>query len=81
MSEFKRDTTIGLAKLGKLRRKQRENKEEYLARVKKRQRQVQFELGTWITNPTEEGILTTHKLEDEKGLILRILALVEQEGN
>ena len=79
MSEFKRDTTIGLARLGKLRRKQRESKEEYLARVKKRQRQVQFELATWITNPTKEGILTTHNLEDEKELILKIIKLVEQE--
>ena len=76
-----KDTTnsIPVAKLGKLRRKQRESKEEYLARVKKRQRQVQFELATWITNPTKEGILITHSLEEEKELILKIIKLVEQE--
>ena len=79
MSEFKKGTTISLARLGKLRRKQRESKEEYLARVKKRQQQVQFELATWITNPTKEGILTTHSLEEEKELILKIIKLVEQE--
>ena len=79
MSEFKKGTTISLARLGKLRRKQRESKEEYLARVKKRQQQVQFELATWITNPTKEGILITHSLEEEKELILKIIKLVEQE--
>jgi len=72
-------TTIPIMRLGKLRRKDWESKEKYLTRVNKRLAQVQSEIGVWITNPTKEGILTTHGLEDEKQLILNILELVGRE--
>ena len=72
-------TTIPIMRLGKLRRKDWESKERYLTRVNKRLAQVQSEIGVWITNPTKEGILTTHGLEDEKQLILNILELVGRE--
>ena len=54
-------------------------KEQYLERVRKRLAQVQSDLDIWICSPTKEGILTTHRLEDEKKLILGIIALVEAE--
>ena len=73
--------TIPIMRLGKLRRKDWESKEKYLTRVNKRLAQVQSEIGVWITNPTKEGILTTHRLEDEKQLILKIIKLVEGEVN
>ena len=72
-------TTVPIMRLGKLRRKDWESKEKYLTRVNKRLAQVQSEIGVWITNPTKEGILTTHGLEDEKQLILNILELVGRE--
>jgi len=73
-------TTVPIMRLGKLRRKDWESKEKYLTRVKKRLAQVQSEIGVWITNPTKEGILTTHGLEDEKQLILKIMELVGNEA-
>lgn len=72
-------TTIPISRLGRLRRKDWDSKEKYLARVKKRLGQVQSELDIWITNPTREGILITHRLEDEKQLILKIMELVGRE--
>jgi len=72
-------TTISISRLGRLRRKDWDSKEKYLARVKKRLGQVQSELDIWITNPTREGILITHRLEDEKQLILKIMELVGRE--
>ena len=66
-------------KLRPLIRKQNESKEVYLARVNKRLGEVQNELNVWITNPTREGVLITHRLEDEKQLILKIIALVMPE--
>ena len=65
--------------LGRLRRKDWDSKETYLKRVKKRLGQAQNELALWICNPTIEGIRVTHELEDEKGLILKIIHLVENE--
>ena len=73
------NTTIPQVRLAPLRRKDWDTKEAYLARVAKRLKQVQHDLDIWICNPTKEGILTTHRLEDEKNLILNILALVENE--
>ena len=72
-------TTIPISRLGRLRRKDWDSKEKYLARVKKRLGQVQSELDIWICNPTKEGVLTAHRLEDEKQLILKIMELVGRE--
>lgn len=49
--------------------------EQVLVRVDERLRQVQFELSNWITMPTAYGIIRTHRLEDEKCLMLEIRAL------
>ena len=61
------------------KRHQWDSKEQYLERVRKRLAQVQSDIDIWITNPTKEGIFTTHRLEDEKALIIKIIALVESE--
>ena len=65
--------------LGRLRRKDWDDKETYLKRVKKRLGQVENELAIWITSPIIEGIRVTHDLENEKELILKIIHLVENE--
>ena len=65
--------------LGRLRRKDWDDKETYLKRVKKRLGQVENELAIWITSPIIEGIRVTHDLEEEKELILRIMSVLEQE--
>lgn len=72
---------IPTMRLAKLRRKDWDTREKYLARLNRRLRQVQYELDIWICNPTKEGVLTTHRLEEEKQLILKILKLVEEEEN
>lgn len=63
-------------------RKWGESASDCLTRVEKRLQQIQFELNNWITVPTQYGILTTHKLEDEKQLMLKVKALLlgELEG-
>ena len=76
MSEF---ANYSPKTLVRLRRKNWDSKETYLKRVKKRLGQVENELALWICNPTIEGVRVTHELEDEKGLILRIIQLVEEE--
>jgi len=65
--------------LARLRRKDWDSKETYLRRVKKRLGQIEKELAIWICYPTIEGVRVTHELEDEKGLILKIIHLVENE--
>jgi len=73
------ETNISKMRLAKTRRKDWDTKEKYLARVKRRLVLVQKEISVWITNPTKEGILFTHELEEEKELILKIIELVEAE--
>ena len=60
-------------------RKWGESAEQCLARVETRLRQIQFELGNWITVPTIYGIITTHKLEDDKQLMLKVRGLLLEE--
>lgn len=54
------------------RRKYEENPYEALARLDKKLQRLQFELSNWITVPTIFGISVTHKLEDNKKLLLAI---------
>lgn len=75
-------TTMPKFNLGVLRRRHYDDTPgypTYLSRVQKRLKQVQAELDVWITNPTKEGILTTHMLEDEKQLILKIIDMVSED--
>ena len=57
-------------------RKWGESASDCLARVEKRLQQIQFELNNWITVPTTYGIQITHKLEDDKLLMLKVKALL-----
>ena len=58
-----------------------ESAEKTLARAEVRLKQIQFELDNWITVPTTYGILTTHRLEDEKELMLKVKVLLLEEIN
>ena len=54
------------------RRKRDETPFEALERLDKKLARLQFELSNWITVPTVYGIRVTHKLEDNKKLLLAI---------
>lgn len=60
-------------------RKQNETAEQMLVRVAHRLQAIQIELDNWITMPTRYGILVSHKLEDEKQLMLKVKALLLEE--
>lgn len=60
-------------------RKWGESASDCLARAEKRLQQIQFELNNWITVPTNYGIQITHRLEDEKQLMLKVKALLLEE--
>ena len=61
------------------RRKWGESASACLDRVDKRLKQIQFELNNWITVPTTYGVVITHRLEDEKELMLKVKALLLEE--
>jgi len=60
-------------------RKWGQSAQDYLVYVEKRLQQIQLQLDNWITMPTTLGKLTTHQLEDEKQLALKVKALLQKE--
>ena len=60
-------------------RKWGESASDCLIRVEKRLAQIQFLLNNWITVPTNNGIMITHKYENEKQLFLKVKALLLEE--